>query len=45
MDDAIGPPSEIEVEDEMPKRGGISPLTMVWVALLLAGYLYRACAG
>jgi hypothetical protein len=32
-------------EEEMPRRSGFSPLTLVWVALLLAGYLYRACAG
>jgi hypothetical protein len=31
-------------EDEMPRRSGFSPLTLVWIALLLAGYLYRACA-
>lgn len=39
------PPSldDVGVEDEMPRRSGISPLTLVWVALLLAGYLYRAC--
>ena len=38
-------PAEFAIEDEQPKRSGFSPLTMVWVALLLAGYLYRACAG
>jgi len=31
------------LEDEMPTRGGFSPLTLVWVGLLLVGYLYRAC--
>jgi hypothetical protein len=39
------PPSleDLSVDDEMPRRSGVSPLTLVWVALLLAGYLYRAC--
>ncbi len=37
-------PADFAIEDEQPKRSGFSPLTMVWVALLLAGYLYRACA-
>lgn len=31
------------LDDEMPRRSGISPLTLVWIALLLAGYLYRSC--
>jgi len=30
-------------EDELPRRSGLSPLTLVWIALLLAGYLYRSC--
>jgi hypothetical protein len=32
-----------ELEQELPRRSGISPLTLVWIALLLAGYLYRSC--
>jgi len=36
---------EAVLEDEMPRRSGISPLTLVWIALLLAGYLYRSCMG
>lgn len=31
-------------EEDLPRRSGFSPLTLVWIALLLAGYLYRACA-
>ena len=34
---------EVVVDDELPQRSGISPYTLVWVALLLAGYLWRAC--
>ncbi len=29
--------------DELPRRSRISPLTLVWIGLLLAGYLYRSC--
>jgi len=32
-----------ELEEELPRRAGISPFTLVWIALLLAGYLYRSC--
>lgn len=32
-------------EATVGRRSGLSPFTLVWVALLLAGYLYRACAG
>ena len=35
---------EVFVDEEPARRGGLSPFTLVWVALLLAGYLYRACA-
>jgi hypothetical protein len=35
---------EISVEPEPARRSGLSPFTLVWVALLLGGYLYRACA-
>ena len=44
MAELMEEPADFAVEDEQPKRSGLSPLTMVWVALLLAGYLYRACA-
>ncbi len=40
------PPANLDemlVEEELPRRSGISPYTLVWVALLLAGYFYRAC--
>ena len=33
-----------ELEQEPPRRAGISPMTLVWIALLLAGYVYRSCA-
>ncbi len=45
MAELMEEPVDFAIEDEQPKRSGFSPLTMVWVALLLAGYLYRACAG
>ncbi len=45
MAELMEDPTDFAVEVEQPKRSGFSPLTMVWVALLLAGYLYRACAG
>lgn len=32
-----------EIEEGLPRRSGISPFTLVWIALLLAGYLYRSC--
>ena len=37
---------EVFVEDEPPsKTGRISPLTFVWLLLLLGGYIYRSCGG
>ncbi len=37
---------EVLVEEELPsKSGGFSPLTFVWLLLLLGGYLYRSCGG
>ena len=33
------------LDDEPPRRSGVSPLTLVWIGLLLAGYLYRSCMG
>ena len=45
---ALNPPppasEDVLVEQEPARRSGLSPFTLVWVALLLAGYLYRACA-
>lgn len=33
------------LEEEVTGRGsGFSPLTLIWVVLLLGGYLYRSCA-
>ncbi len=34
---------EVVIDDELPRRSTLSPYTLVWVALLLAGYLWRAC--
>jgi hypothetical protein len=34
---------EVLAEGGLTRRSGVSPLTLVWVALLLAGYLYRSC--
>ena len=45
VEELMEEPADFAVEDEKPKRSGFSPLTMVWVALLLVGYLYRACSG
>lgn len=35
---------DILIEQEPGRRSGLSPFTLVWVALLLAGSIYRACA-
>lgn len=35
----------VVVNDELGRRpGGFSPMTLVWVVLLLGGYLYRSCS-
>ena len=34
---------EMMAEAEAPSRGRVSPLTLMWIVLLLGGYLYRAC--
>jgi hypothetical protein len=31
-------------EDELPTRGGLSPIALLWVALILGGAIYRACS-
>jgi hypothetical protein len=35
---------EVLQETELTRRGGFSPTTLVWIALLVSGALYRACA-
>ena len=35
---------EVLVEEEAPRRSGISPITVIWVVLLIGGYLYRSCS-
>ena len=34
-----------EPEAELARRRFVSPLTLVWIALIAAGYLVRACSG
>jgi hypothetical protein len=34
---------DLDLEESVGRRSGLSPFTLVWVALLLVGYLYRAC--
>jgi hypothetical protein len=36
---------EAELEQELAPRRFVSPTTLAWIALIAAGYLYRACAG
>jgi hypothetical protein len=36
---------EAEVEAEPAQRRFVSPTTLLWIALIAGGYLYRACAG
>jgi hypothetical protein len=38
-------PVEPEIEPEVVQRRFISPTTLVWIVLIAAGYLYRACGG
>jgi hypothetical protein len=37
--------AEVEPEFEIGRRRLVSPLTFVWIALIVAGYLVRACSG
>jgi ribosomal protein L37E len=41
--------SEMEASEapdpELARRRFVSPLTLVWIALIAAGYLVRACSG
>ena len=34
-----------EADPELVGRRFVSPLTLVWIALIAAGYLVRACSG
>ncbi len=34
-----------ELEPEPARRRFVSPLTLVWIVLIAAGYLVRACSG
>jgi hypothetical protein len=34
-----------EIDPELARRRFVSPLTLVWIALIAAGYLVRACSG
>lgn len=34
---------EVVLEESGERRGGFSPFTLIWVVLLVAGYLYRSC--
>ncbi len=34
-----------ELDPELAPRRFVSPLTLVWIALIAAGYLVRACSG
>jgi len=38
-------PVEAELEQEPSPRRLVSPTTIIWIALIAVGYLYRACAG
>ena len=40
-----GAEGEAELQPELTRRRFISPVTLVWIVLIAAGYLYRACAG
>jgi hypothetical protein len=47
LESAAGEPGQAELEPdfELGRRRLVSPLTLVWVALIVAGYLVRACSG
>jgi hypothetical protein len=48
IDQLVDLPEEIDdlvVEEDLPKKKSpISPLTLVWIAVLLGGYLFQHCA-
>ena len=37
--------AEVEPPPEVGRRRAFSPVTLAWIALIVVGYLYRACAG
>jgi hypothetical protein len=37
--------AEPEVEAELGRRRMVSPMTLVWIVLIIAGYAIRACSG
>jgi len=48
VDEAVALPDEIDdllVEEDVPKKKSpFSPLTLVWIAILLGGYLFQLCS-
>lgn len=49
LDDHVERPPELddllgEEEDTSRRRSPLSPLTLVWIAILLGGYLFQLCA-
>jgi hypothetical protein len=38
-------PGEAEADAQLERRRMISPLTLVWIVLIVAGYAIRACSG
>lgn len=48
VEEAVALPDEIDdllVEDDVPKKKSpFSPLTLVWIAVLLGGYLFQLCS-
>ena len=47
-EETVALPPEIEdllVEDDVPKKKSpFSPLTLIWIAVLLGGYLFQLCS-
>jgi hypothetical protein len=47
-DELVDLPSEVDdllIEDDLPKKKStISPLTLVWIAVLIGGYLFQLCS-
>ena len=48
IEDQVALPPEIDdvlVEDQEPqKKPGLSPMTAVWIAIFVGGYLFQLCA-